>query len=224
MPTLSTRRTPLVFPKLVTLSLRGVKMGANPSFASLFTSTTFPALRHLSLRDCVDPGNMDVPHFPRLASDFIGQLDELELDLEDQHALGAEHFPSTSRFTYGERPILFRCDTLFAAKRSPSLKSVLPVHYLQVDDPQWFRAPKGYRRLVPLTSLRLVLLPIVRTSTPVPLEAFNNRNLVARVAAKCRKRGVELRLYDPARPRGEGLVVPELRQFLRERAGKGQGP
>ena len=98
--------------------------------------------------------------FPPLSSDFIGQLDDLQLDLYDQRNLDARHFPTTTGFTH-ERPILFHCPTLFAGKR-PYTRSILPVQYLIVDDLDWVDTVKAkFARIHLLPALRLILVPIL---------------------------------------------------------------
>ncbi|GAA5924936.1 hypothetical protein JCM3775_006322 [Rhodotorula graminis] len=219
-PFLSARRAPLVLPKLETLSIRNIDLDTYPECALFFTSATLPALRHLSIRACASTSRLDPqPQFPCLPSAFIGQLDDLQLDLEDQGALSEDDFPSTGDVAWN-RSILFHSDTLLAAADPPPVTSFLPVQHLQIDHQGWIRdGPARLSRLYSLPALRLVLVPTWPTVMPCDRAAYYTNVCVNHCVIALKLRGIELRLFDPSAPLKDGqLVVPEFVDYLRETA------
>ncbi|GAA5850897.1 hypothetical protein JCM9279_006233 [Rhodotorula babjevae] len=211
VPFLSPRQAPIVFTKLVSLDVRGLDLSVDPTAAATFSRTTFPALRHLSLRGF--PRNAGaVGVFPPLSSDFIGQLDDLQLDLYDQRNLDARHFPTTTPYSH-DRPIIFHCPSLFALKR-PFTRSILPVQYLIVDDPDWIHTLKTkFARIHLLPALRLILVP----DFPCFDSPSHFARRVARRASRLAQHGIVLRTFDFDESLSQ-VVQREFVGYLRERA------
>lgn len=150
--------------------------------------------------------------FPPLSSDFIGQLDDLQLDLYDQRNLKDRHFPTTTGYAPG-RPILFHCPTLFAVKR-PFTRSILPVQYLIVDDLDWVDTVKAkFARIHLLPALRLILVPVF----PRYDRSTHFAGRVARRAAKLAQHGIIVRTYNIAEPLSQ-VVEREFVKYLRDTA------
>ena len=151
--------------------------------------------------------------FPPLSSDFIEQLDDLQLDLCDQRHLDEQHFPPTGAVNYG-RPILFHCPDLFAGKR-PSTASVLPVQYLIVADLDWVSALKvKVGRLSFPPALRMILVPVFPRYLARGTQ-FAKR--VQRRVAKLAERGIVLKTYDVVEPLLR-VVEREFVEYLRDSA------
>ncbi|GAA5847654.1 hypothetical protein JCM9279_004970 [Rhodotorula babjevae] len=229
--TLVSRRT-TSFPSLTSLTLSGVTL----TEPWILSRSTFPALRRLSIVNCrTFEWLYRKEHW---ATDLLPQLDCLEVgediyeDADARLLIPLDNLPDTL-------PILSRVNInrdldRFASRRE---RAALPRHTLVrlvigTRTPRPGHFDKILDILARLPNLELLLVPLAFWSPPAPQPHLGSTRPASHravqqaaqrqraVVDECARRGVALRTYDERE--GEGSV-PELEQFLRERAGPAAG-
>ncbi|BGP39285.1 hypothetical protein JCM10449v2_003223 [Rhodotorula kratochvilovae] len=212
--------SPTSFPHLQLVGFEEVGLKWTTVGRALFTTEALPAVRRLSLRACTYRGR----ELPTLPAAFVAQLEGLQLNAHEPIHPDFSQLPPTIDSPFPH--ILFHSH--ITLPHIPQLAARTLLRYIQVTPPEptsadpLVRIMRCLRYIWHLMSgfkpppLRLLLLPS-ECWPPDTRRDAQAEALFGALVQILRARGVEIRAYYPARPL-DGLVVPEFREFLRERA------